>query len=224
MSEKNNGMGLGVFGVLGCLILFFGVKRYFPGAAGALLVGAAVLGILLVLLVGLIIFFTVRQSSENRDNGNGDDADRILAKGRANLMELRRLRIRIKDSQIREKAESICQLADKILKVLKEQPEEISRVRQFLNYYLPTLGKILLKYARLEESGVPAEDMKERTMACLDDIRAALEKLYGNLFEDDILDLTVEMQVLTQACKKDGLIADESFEVQDDGRKITLTL
>ena len=186
--------------------------------------GAAVLGILLVLLVGLIIFFTVRQSSENRDNGNGDDADRILAKGRANLMELRRLRIRIKDSQIREKAESICQLADKILKVLKEQPEEISRVRQFLNYYLPTLGKILLKYARLEESGVPAEDMKERTMACLDDIRAALEKLYGNLFEDDILDLTVEMQVLTQACKKDGLIADESFEVQDDGRKITLTL
>ena len=40
----------------------------------------------------------------------------------------------------------------------------------------------------------------------------AMEKQYNNLFEIDILDLTVEMEVLTQICKRDGLLTDADFE------------
>ena len=40
----------------------------------------------------------------------------------------------------------------------------------------------------------------------------AMEKQYNNLFENDILDLTVEMEVLTQICKRDGLLTDADFE------------
>ena len=39
-----------------------------------------------------------------------------------------------------------------------------------------------------------------------------MEKQYNNLFEDDILDLTVEMKILTQMCKKDGLLTEADFE------------
>jgi hypothetical protein len=40
-------------------------------------------------------------------------------------------------------------------------------------------------------------------------MESAMEKQYLNLFEDDKLDLSVEMAVMTQICKRDGLLADD---------------
>ena len=85
-------------------------------------------------------------------------------------------------------------------------------MRPFFNYYLPTLEKILIKYKEIESSGVPTEEITQSTITCLEDIKMAMEKQYNNLFENDILDLTVEMEVLTQICKRDGLLTDADFE------------
>ena len=52
-------------------------------------------------------------------------------------------------------------------------------------------------------------------MECLENIKSAMDKQYQNLFEDDKLDLTVEMEALALACKRDGLLyadAEENFE------------
>ena len=112
-------------------------------------------------------------------------------------------------------SEEICGIADKILRALKEQPKDIPSARQFLNYYLPTLGSILLKYVQVEESGMPTAELTENIITCLGDIKIAMEKQYANLFEDDMLDLSVEMEALTLACKRDGLLDDEDFSFQD---------
>ena len=69
----------------------------------------------------------------------------------------------------------------------------------------------MVKYKELESSGVPTMEVTENTIDCLKNIKAAMEKQYNNLFESDILDLTVEMEVLTQICKRDGLLTDEDF-------------
>ena len=57
-------------------------------------------------------------------------------------------------------------------------------------------------------------EVTENTIDCLKNIKAAMEKQYNNLFESDILDLTVEMEVLTQICKRDGLLTDEDFQLE----------
>ncbi|MBR2504054.1 MAG: hypothetical protein IKB62_08020, partial [Oscillospiraceae bacterium] len=62
-----------------------------------------------------------------------------------------------------------------------------------------------------EESGVPAENIAESTVKCLEDIKKATEKQYAALFDDDILDMSVEMEALTIACKRDGLLTDGDF-------------
>jgi len=36
-----------------------------------------------------------------------------------------------------------------------------------------------------------------------------MEKQYSSLFDDDKLDLTVDMEALTLACKRDGLLDEE---------------
>lgn len=36
-----------------------------------------------------------------------------------------------------------------------------------------------------------------------------MEKQYDSLFDDDKLDLTVDMEALTLACKRDGLLDED---------------
>ena len=77
---------------------------------------------------------------------------------------------------------------------------------------------------RLEESGVPADNMTLSTISCLSDIKEAMGKQYSNLFDNDMLDLSVEMEALTLVCKRDGLLTEEDFSLQESGQNITLTL
>ena len=71
------------------------------------------------------------------------------------------------------------------------------------------MESILTKYIHLETNGTLAEDTTEKTLSCLKDMEAAMEKQYLNLFDADKLDLSVEMEVLLQVCRKDGLLTDD---------------
>ena len=179
-------------------------------------------GIFIALLVALVIFFAFRKpNAKNNDTAPGEETD-VLTKGRSKLLELRQLNMRLKNRQIRSHSEEICSIVDKIIRALREQPEDIPRARQFFNYYLPTLGEILRKYRILEESGVPASDATENVASCLEVIRAAMEKQYENLFDDDKLDLTVEIEVLKQMGLRDGLLTDDDFRAEGGEQGITL--
>ena len=105
----------------------------------------------------------------------------------------------------------ICVSIEKILSYLKKRPQQVDDLKQFFHYYLPTSEKILLKYKEIESSGIPKDEITESTITCLEDIKLAMEKQYSSLYDDDILDLTVEMEVLKQICKRDGLLTDEDF-------------
>lgn len=192
--------------------------------------GIAIAVIVALIIVGIVL--AVRSSSKDAKRSAGgtknvsldEEQAQILAKGRENLMELRRLVMRIKNQEVHNRANEICSTADKILQTLKQKPEKIQNVRQFFNYYLPTLGEILSKYRRIEESGVPHEETTEKVKSYLSDIKRAMDKQYENLFADDILDMSVEMEAMKMAVKRDGLIADEVVEVTEGGKTINLTL
>ena len=152
------------------------------------------------------------------------EAMQILNKGRSHLMELRRLLGRIQNLNVHKRGQDICVEIERILQALQQQPEDIPMVRQFFNYYLPTLGNILLKYLRLEEAGMATDQTTVKVMACLGEIKTAMEKQHAAIYENDLLDLTVEMESLTQACKRDGLLVSEDFKIKEGDREICLTL
>lgn len=211
---KNKGSS-GIFGVVAivAVVLFFTAKGLFPILTGILKAALGIVAVGVVVLVAAVVYFAFRKSDGKTEETEKAKDSAQLAKGRSALMELRNTGLKIKNSEVKKLNEEICKNVDKILLTLKKQPEDIAGLHQFFNYYLPTLSNILKKFATIEESGVPAENIVQSTVSCLEDIKKATEKQYASLFDNDILDMSVEMEALTIACKRDGLLTDEDFKM-----------
>lgn len=203
--------GAGILTLIGCAALYFIARRYFPGLSALLLVIGAVLLILLIAFIVLMFFLGRSDGGKKASDGQRS----LLDDGRARLLELRRMNLRIRDKSINEAVGEVCRTIEQILTTLKQKPEKIPAVRRFFNYYLPTLTKIVQKYLGIEESGIPAEQTKASVLSGLSEIRTAMQKLYESLYDDDKLDLSVEMDVLKMICKQDGLLSDEDFPDTD---------
>lgn len=208
--------------LIGAAVFFLG-GRFFPSILRTILTIAAI-GMLLIVAVIAVFVIRALQKSNTPEAAAKRERDGILAKGRSHLVQLRSMAMTIKNEQVRQLSNDICGSVDQILKTLKSQPEDIPNVRQFFNYYLPTMGNILTKFVRVEQSGVPMGDMAKNAAACLGDIKTAMERQYENLFEDDMLDLSVEMEALAIACRRDGLIPDEGFDMGNAENAVNLTL
>ena len=232
MNEKAAGGILGGVALLAALFLFARFGWSFGGLLkSVLLLGAFVLALLL-LLVGVVMFFALRKPKKGAAPapspaaaaGLTPEQAALLQKGRGNLLKLRSMSLRVKNAGIRQQCGQICTAAERILKTLRETPERIPAARQFFNYYLPVLGEILTKYERLERSGVPIEEMTQKVSAYLTQIEQAMQRQHESLFDADLLDMTVEMETMTMACRRDGLLSGQQFQVESGGETITLTL
>ncbi len=122
----------------------------------------------------------------------------------------------IKDEEVHEKAGEICQTVERVLSTLKEQPGDIPKVRKFFSYYLPTLKKLLTSYGNIEKSGVPQAGLRQKLLGHLKSILSAMRKLHENLYQNEMLDLSVEMQAMTASCIQDGLLTPEDFSFHKD--------
>lgn len=223
MDDSSFGI-LKLLGLAAAVVLLFSLRRVFPTLAMALLIIGGILLAITVALVAVVLYFALRKKKPKDSGNDTEDAAALIGKGRSAVVETRRLCMRIKHLQVRKQSEEICDTADNIIRTLKEQPENLAKGRQFFQYYLPTLGGILLKYVRLEENGVVAEKITESTVSSLDNIQRALEKIHTGLFDKDILDLSVEMEVLTAICKRDGLLEAQKMPFPEAEEHITLTL
>ncbi|MBP5153457.1 MAG: 5-bromo-4-chloroindolyl phosphate hydrolysis family protein [Lachnospiraceae bacterium] len=174
-----------------------------------------VLGIaaaVILALIAVIFFIAVKVGGENSTNQSGkpvitEEDARILAQGRKDLTEIRMLTTKIRDTEIRDKSNAISGTVEKILSTLREKPDKILGAQMFLLYYLPTQRSILDKYRQYEASGLQTEeDLKEKVSGYLDDIDSAMNQQYASLYEDMLVDLSAEMEVMTRSARRDGLL------------------
>lgn len=136
----------------------------------------------------------------------------ILNKARSDLLTVRKILARIHNFEISKAGYDICASLDKLLQALRDKPEKITGCRQFLNYYIPTLAEVLTKYSRLETNGVVTPENTEKVLNFLIDFRKASGKQYQSLFEDDKLDMSVDIEAMTIAIKRDGLLDEDQLK------------
>lgn len=211
MDKKASAGISGFLGIVVCIALYLLLRRFFPGLSVVFLVilGLAALAVLALVVVVIVLAF--KKPKDEPGKPKTAEVTATLQQGRAKLMEIRRTAMYVKHRRVKEQTDEICAAADRILKTLKEQPENIADVQKFFSYYLPTLGKILRKFRQLEEGNVLTAETEATTVACLENIKVAMDRQYRNLFEDDIIDITAEMKVMSRILKGDGLLCEEDF-------------
>ena len=195
-------------------------------AVAVLLVGllggglSAVLGVLgiafgtIVLLVAGVMFLAFKGSAEEAENAakNGKailttEEAQTLANARHQVTEIRMLNTKIDDVEIRRRSNEVCDIMDKILAAMKEDPKKIADGQMFLQYYLPTQREILSTFEHIEESGIEARaELAGKVLTHLKDIRKATQKQLGNVFDNDVFDIDAEIELMKESMKQDGLM------------------
>jgi len=207
------------YGMSGCMMFMLACGLclwILPRLGRLLLLAGGLVGFAIVALVVALIVYSLKGSgssgtTETKRADLAPEQAELINSGKSKVIAIRSNLGKIHDSEIREAGYSICRTCDRIFKALIEQPKSIASARQFLTYYLPTINLILEKYEKVERSGTDSGKMAEKVRSYLNDVDKALKKFYTNLFEDEKLDLTVEMEAMTMAVKRDGLITDDEL-------------
>ena len=209
MKQNNrSGFSLGA-ALIGCGAAWLLCRKFLPSMAGILLRIFGIVAIVLVLLVIAVVVAAFWKPKKTPEQEREEAERAILKQARLDVMAVRTASMRIKDPQIRQSGSEISGTLDRILKTLEQNPNDLPHARRFLRHSLPMLSGILKKYQVLEQSGIPAETVRIQTVDCLRDLEQAAQKQYENLFADDIVDITAEMEVLTAYCRQNGLLEEE---------------
>ena len=141
---------------------------------------------------------TSRQSASMTDLPvTGDDVvDRLIARGQEMLKQIRREDELIPDPELSSQIVELEKIAGRIFQTVIDQPGKAPQIRRFMDYYLPTTLKMLTGYRRLTV------------------VLGAFSKQLETLYQNDMLDITTDIDVLETMLKQDSLLGSD-FKIQD---------
>lgn len=140
----------------------------------------------------------------------GDAAvDGMIEKGLEMLKLIREENDRIPDPELSRNMDEIDRTAREIFRTVAEQPAKAPQIRRFMDYYLPTTLKMLAGYSKMNERNVTGERAnatRKQIEDATDVVVKAFKKQLNNLYQDDILDISTDVEVLETLLKSDGLV------------------
>lgn len=140
--------------------------------------------------------------------GTGSELDEVLRQGEASIAEIQRLNDEIPDFKISAQLKQLEILTGRIFDFVRQHPEDVRQIRQFLNYYLPTTIKLLRQYVVLQNQGMRMGNIDEgmkKIEDMLDKVVVAFQQQLDSLFESDVVDITADIQVMEQMMAAEGL-------------------
>ncbi len=146
-------------------------------------------------------------------SGNAE-LDAVLQQGQAAVRRISELNDEIPDFKLSAQLKQLEILTQKIFAYVKQHPENLKQIRQFLNYYLPTTIKLLEQYVVLQNQGLRTGNIDEgmtRIENMLEKIIAAFQQQLDSLFENDVVDITAEIRVMEKMMASEGLAGTNDF-------------
>lgn len=140
------------------------------------------------------------------------ESDRMIAEGQAYLTRIRAANDRIEDPSISSQISRLEETSRKIFDFIGENPRKVSDVRKFLNYYLPTVLKLLDAYDKLTRQTIQGENITattQRIEEIMTTVVKAFEKQLDRLFQDEALDISTDITVLEGMLAQEGLTGED---------------
>ena len=132
------------------------------------------------------------------------------------LDALRSVNDAIPDEEMSDKISRLEAVSAKIFDQAKSDPDKLPRMRKFMDYYLPTSLKLLQTYAELDAQGVEGENISEskrRIEQTMDTLVHAFETQLDQLFQEDAMDVSADIDVMENMLRADGLAGDTPFKL-----------
>ena len=138
------------------------------------------------------------------------DLDETVKNINAALSDLKSAAERIASAkpETARRLRDIAKTIEKIRDALITSPDDLPKVRRFLNYYLPTTQKLADKYAYLTAQDANSTNIQETSLA-IENALAQVDTSFAHqldaLFADDALDVSTDITVLETLLARDNL-------------------
>ena len=156
------------------------------------------------------------EKPKEESTGNAE-LDKRIKDGKLAIAEMKRLDESIEDEKISADIRKLETVSQKIFDQVKAEPEKLSQIRRFMDYYLPTTLKLLNAYDRMASTGVSGENIdgtKSRVEQMMGTIVTAFEKQLDSLFGADAMDISTDITVLETMMAREGLMDGEKMEAE----------
>ena len=211
--KKTKGLGAGII-AFGVVFATFSVL-FHPHSIGGYILAVALSTLFgsIVKVMGEGLDLSVKEkvpdSLKNMaaDTGN-PDVDALLSRGRDMIAQIHAESRQIPDAALTTKLNKLEMQCSEIFRTVYDKPAKVSQIRKFMDYYLPTTLKMVAAYRTLGERNMAGQDTvatRKRIDDALGVVLKGCQKMLDNLYRDDMLDITTDIDVLEQMLKRDGL-------------------
>ncbi len=138
--------------------------------------------------------------------------DLLIRRGQEMLKQIRREDELIPDPELSGQIVELEGITTRIFQTVIDQPGKAPQIRRFMDYYLPTTLKMLTGYRKLNERGVGGKDAdatRERIESAMQVVLGAFKKQLETLYQNDLLDITTDIDVLETMLKQDSLLGSD---------------
>lgn len=142
------------------------------------------------------------------DDGYTEEQKEIFKQGEIYVEEIRDCNRKISDEVITEKLDRMEHSVRMIVERAKQRPSLTVDLHRLMNYYLPTMVKLLHSYIDLcgqDKTSANIEKSKKEIENTIDLMNNAFDKMFDDLFDDTSLDISTDAEVLKQLLTQEGL-------------------
>jgi 5-bromo-4-chloroindolyl phosphate hydrolysis protein len=131
------------------------------------------------------------------------ELNRILNDGRKTVQSLKKLAYSVSDAEMSAKIRDIADIVQKIYDQFKKEPSDISRAKEFLEYYLVQGVKIIENYVYLSKQPL-SDEMKtklEEAKATVYVIESGFRQVHEKTLKDNFDELEIKGKTLESVMK-----------------------
>ena len=199
--------------VIGAIVLTIVFFKYFLIALGIII---AIIGIF------ALSKYIKRKNRRNQmvsDNVFKGNIEDYIKQIKTKIQNLRRYYYKLKDEDMRTLLDNVTVGMKKIVSILKEDPRDYKAIRRFLNITIDSTDKILSQSAQLYSIENPSDNTLEglkNAKEGLNLLSSAINNQINKLYDNNAMDLDIEVKVLKNVLGAKGLISELDKENVDD--------
>lgn len=231
-STKKNSGGLKAGAIaFGATLLLYalsfgltGLSDYLLGGGLALIVGSLV-KVMTTPMKGIEAKNTPMDRRLDPEKITDERAREVVTECLELLRNIRSERNLINEYVFTRRLDELHEKCTKMLNQVLADADKAPRMRKFMNYYLPTTLDLLRDYRAAKQNGASYQDMaatRDQIQGALDMILEASQKQLDAMLQDDLVDMSIDIDVLKQMLKADGLVDSDlkkSLDAQAHAQK-----